>query len=192
MKRRLPQRPEADRWDDYFEPGERLLWQGAPEPGLKMAPLMVFLSLFGVPFLGAGVAVFASGLHQAAQLDSASGVGFGLFLTVFGLPFIAMGAGLVFGPWYAALTAHRKVRYALSDRRAYIAKSWWNHTLESYRIRPDEPVELVQGRNDTVWFHVGDEVDSDGDRATRRAGFENIADGRKVYGLLRAIQRDGQ
>ena len=28
----------AEAWDDYFDPGETLLWQGAPERSVKISP----------------------------------------------------------------------------------------------------------------------------------------------------------
>ncbi|TAG11990.1 MAG: hypothetical protein EAZ40_16375 [Rhodobacterales bacterium] len=96
---------------------------------------------------------------------------------------------LVFGQWIAASQAHRRIRYALSTRAAYVAQSWWTHSLDSYPILPGTSIGLAKGRlADTVWFHTMTQKDSDGDRSTTRIGFENIADGDQVYGLLRSIQ----
>lgn len=179
-----------ERWEDYFEPGETLLWQGAPAPGLRVTPLMVILTLLGLPFLVVGVMATLTGLDQLAQRGAAAATGYGAFMALFGLPFIAAGLALAAGPWYAALKAHEKIRYALSDRRAYVARSWWGHKLDSYPIGPEDPIELQQGRTDTVWFSTVDSRDSEGGPVRERTGFHQIADGRTVYDLLRRIQRE--
>lgn len=67
-------------------------------------------------------------------------------------------------------------------------EDWWNHTMESYPITTESYLELEQGRADTVWFSKLQNDDSDRDQSTKKTGFENIADGKKVYALLRKIQ----
>ncbi len=182
--------PSPEDWADYFEPGETLLWQGAPRRGLRITPLMIFLSLLGLPSTVAGGMAFLTGLEHLGTPDSATG--YGLFMLLFGLPFVAAGLALTFGPWYAALKAHEKVRYALSDRRAYVANFWWKRTMESYPIGPEDPIELEQGRTDTVWFSSVLSHDSEGGKTRERTGFHGISDGRQVYDLLRQIQKGGK
>jgi hypothetical protein len=179
----------AETWEQYFQPGETLLWEGAPKPGVHGYAKIISMALFGLPFLvmGGGLCIF--GLYMFLGDDAWEGMGLGLFMTLFSLPFVGVGAFLVFGQWIAAKEAHRRVRYAVSSRCAYVAQSWRKHTLDSYPILPGTSITLEKGRNaDTVWFHAHVEKDSDGDRTTTRIGFENIADGDRVYHLLRSIQ----
>lgn len=177
----------ADRWEDYFDPGETLLWQGQPRQGARLSFFMVFLALFGLPFLIAGLAVFGSGIAGIAKFDAGlGGVLLGLFLLFFSFPFIGAGAAMIFGPWYMQANAHRKVRYALSNRRAYIATQWWSKKLQTVRIAADATVTLENGKD--VYFRTEVGKDSDGDRTTERKGFENIADADEVYRLIRGIQ----
>lgn len=181
----------ADAWEDYFQPGETLLWEGAPRPGVHERAKLIGLTLFGMPFLVIGTGVFITGLTMFFGAKSWADTGLGLFLTLFSLPFMGVGAFLVFGLWIAATQAHQRIRYALSNRCAYIAKAWWTQSIESYPILPGTAMGLDKGRrSDTVWFHVRDQKDSDGDRSTTRVGFDNIADGDHVYRLLRSIQMD--
>lgn len=179
----------ANSWDAYFQPGEALVWEGAPKPGVHGWPKIIGLALFGLPFLIVGVVFFFVGLNQAATGGTLADVGLGLFFAVFALPFAGAGAAMVFGQWWAAKEAHRCIRYAISTRCAYIAKSYWSRSIESYPILKSSALGLEKGRSaDTVWFHVQTEKDSDGDRTTTRISFDNIAEGDKVYTILRSIQ----
>ena len=178
----------ADTWEDYFQPGETLLWEGAPKPGLYGMPKLIGLALFGLPFLVIGTGICVAGLTMLLG-PSWMDLGIGLFMAAFSIPFAGLGAFLVFGQWIAAMQAHRRIRYALSTRCAYIAQSWWTHKIESYPILKSTSIGLEKGRRaDTVWFHVRAEKDSDGDQSTTRIGFDNIADGDGVYRILRNIQ----
>ncbi|MDF2141000.1 hypothetical protein [Paenirhodobacter sp. CAU 1674] len=177
------------RWEDYFLPGEKLLWQGAPVPGFHAWPMAVFMTLFGIPFLAAGGGLSLGGLFFAFQAKSATDLGGTLLAAVFGLPFLAVGLFLVVGQWIIAAQAPRRVRYALSTRAAYIAKHYWGRDLAIYPILRSSGLELKTGRRAaSVWFYSQRETDSDGDERTQRAGFENIADGEKVLRLIRELQ----
>lgn len=181
-----------DTWEAYFDPGEKLLWQGAPVSIVFPGFGGLFISAFGMPFFLAGwgmMVVSIAGMFGVSW-DGFSGLGAGIFLFFFSIPFAVIGTGMVLGPWFSGPFSARRVRYALTDKRAYIAKNYYKRQMESYVISPGDPIELVQGRKaDTVGFHVRHGRDSDGDRTTEKVAFENIADGEAVYHLIRKIQR---
>ena len=175
------------RWP--LRPGETLLWEGAPAPGFHQRGKAAFLMVFGLPFLILGVALFFFGLRRLTQAATTSDAGLALFLTAFALPFGGLGAFLVFGPLVEARTASRDIRYALTTRAAYIARSGRFPSLKVYPILPSTALELEPGtRAGTVWLHARLERDSDGDLGTTKAGFENIAEGEKVFLLIRELQ----
>ncbi|MBL9047936.1 MAG: hypothetical protein JNK34_11615 [Tabrizicola sp.] len=179
----------ADDWQSYFQPGETLLWEGAPKPGVYGWPKIVGLGLFGLPFLIVGIGVFATGIRQIFVGGGWGDVGLGLFFAAFAIPFAGVGAQMVFGQWWAAAEAHKRLRYAVSTRCAYVAKSYRTRSIESYPILRGTALGLEKGKDaDTVWFHVISERDSDGDRTTTRISFDNIADGDRVYAILRSVQ----
>ena len=179
----------AESWNAYFQAGETLLWEGAPKPGVYGWPKIIGLAIFGLPFLIPGIGMIIFGGAQVIRAESWGDVGLGLFLSIFGLPFAGVGAAMVVGQAWASAEAHKRLRYAVSTRCAYIAKSYWTKSLESYPILPGTALGLETGhRADTVWFHVHNERDSDGDRTTTRISFDNIAGGDEVYRLLRSIQ----
>ena len=172
-----------------LRPNETLLWQGAPVPGLHQRGKAIFLMCFGLPFLTIGLALFFYGLHRLTQAPTTSDAGLALFLTACALPFGGLGAFLVFGPLVEARTASRDIRYALTTRAAYIARSGRFPSLKVYPILPSTALELEPGtRAGTVWLHARLERDSDGDLGTTKAGFENIAEGEKVFLLIRELQ----
>ena len=182
--------PKHDRWEDYFEPGEVLLWQGAPEPGAKSVWGVLALSIFGIPFLLAGLFTAGQGISAFFRQDGLMPIGLGLFLVAFSVPFILAGIAMSVGSWLASIHGHKYIQYALTNKRAYIAKSFIKHAIDSYVIGPDNVITLEQGRFDSVKFTTLHSRDSDGDKITKSVGFDWISDGRAVYQLIRDIQKE--
>jgi hypothetical protein len=178
-----------DGWSAYFRPDETLLWEGSPIPGFHQRGKSIFMMVFALPFLLIGIAVFISGIYRITLSETLSDAGLAIFFTAFGIPFGAIGAFFFFSPLIQARTAARDVRYALTNRAAYVARSTFGRKLSVYPILPHTALELEHGsRASTVWLHARLERDSDGDLGTTKAGFENIAEGEKVYHLIRNLQ----
>ena len=179
----------GESWQDFLSPGERLLWQGAPEPGIYDIGKRLLLSAFGTPFLGGGVMCLAFSLLSLGSGEGMASIGLGLFLAVFALPFLAVGLYLVALQWIEAMQTHKRIRYALSDRAGYVARRYWRRTLEVFPILPQTAVELAERRGVfTVWLHTRRQHDGDGDTTTEKLGFENIAEGREVFAIIRGLQ----
>ena len=182
-----------DRWEDWFQPGEVLIWEGAPQPMVRSLFQGLFFTAFGLPFLGAGLFVSGMGLGYLfgfADDWSLWHIALGIFLTAFGVPFIAVGAGMVFGPWVYAYLSPRRFRYALSNRNGYIASRLWTRKMEVLPIRADTRIETETHKNGcmSIWFYAEHYKDSDGDDASKRKGFVALEDGMDVYRLIRAQQ----
>lgn len=172
-----------------LRPGETLLWEGAPVPGFHQRGKAIFLMLFGLPFLLIGVALFFYSLLQLPKAATFSDAGLDLFLTAFSLPFGGIGAFLVLGPLVEARTAPRAIHYTLTTRAAYVQRTGRFPSLKVYPILPHTALELEPGtRASSVWLHSRQERDSDGDLGTTKAGFENIAEGEKVFQMIRDLQ----
>jgi hypothetical protein len=176
----------ADSWESYLQPGERILWEGAPEPGVRNRARLVFLSLFGVPFLVFGIGGTTVALREIFWNGN---LWIGLVTLALGLIFSLVGYTLVAHQWVEAARAHRTTRYALSTRAAYVARQSRKRSLECYPILPKTALELEHaGGYDNLWFHARSEDDSEGGITTSRVGFEGIRDGTEVYRLMRGIQ----
>lgn len=180
----------AESWHDFFEPGEKLLWEGAPEP-LGIPGLGgIALSIFGMPFFGAGLFILYSAITGQTIPDDSGGTWQGIWLFLFGTPFFLVGAALFLGPWFYYALSHLYVRYALSNRAGYITVRFLGRRMKMYPIDPLTDVEIEFGRHSSVFFHKGYRKDSDGDVIDVRTGFENIRDGRAVYDMIRRVQKD--
>ncbi len=179
----------TDRWEDWFEPGETLLWEGGPAPGVRHPFRNVFFTAFGLPFLFGGLAVFGAGIAMGASLGSVWSVLGAVGLMAFSIPFLAVGIGMVAGPWYHDLMMHRRGRYAVSTRAGYVATRWWGRDMNVIPIRHETRIEYDENRDGTgsVWFHFERVVDGDGDASTQKQGFEGLASPREVYDVIREV-----
>lgn len=182
-----------DRWEDWFQPGETLIWEGAPAPGFRQIPRNILLGLFGLPFLGAGTFTCYFGLTQLVG-GSIGGLVSGIFIIAFGAIFVVVGGAMVFGTWLEEILAPRRTRYALTNKCGYIATRMFRRTMQVLPIRPDTRVETQENIDGTmtVYFHFETTRDSDGDQRLEKKGFEGLADGQEVYRLIRGLQsREG-
>ncbi|MDP3263540.1 MAG: hypothetical protein U1E06_24795 [Tabrizicola sp.] len=172
-----------------LRPDETLLWAGAPVPGFHRRRVTFFMMLFGLPFLISGVSLFLYSLLLFPQAATVPDGGNALITTVFSLPFAAFGGFLVLGPIFEARSAARDTRYALTTCAAYVIRQGQFPSLKVYPILPSSALELERGtRASTVWVHSRRERDSEGDLGTTKAGFENIAEGEKVFAMIRDLQ----
>jgi hypothetical protein len=176
----------AASWDSYLQPGERILWEGAPLPGIRNRGRLVFLSLFGLPFLLGGIFGTVVSLRHIFWLGE---VGIGLVTLAVSAVVGLVGYALVVHQWTEAATAHRSTRYAVSTRCAYIARQGRKRALECYPILAKTALEVEHCQGyDNVWFHTRIEDGSEGGLSTSRIGFEGIRDGTEAYRHLRSIQ----
>lgn len=155
-------------------------------PGIRNRGRLVALTLFGLPFLLAGLGGAAIGVHLVLWKGQ---IGVGLVATAIALCIGLMGYVLVVHQWVDAARSHQTTRYALSTRAAYVWKDGAKPMLSVYPILPGTPIELERcAGHDSLWFHVRREDDNDGGTKTTRIGFEGVDDGAKVYRLMRSIQ----
>ena len=179
-------------WQDYLDPGERILWTGQPEQGLRFTRQRLFGSFLGLFVLG--FALFwtagASGglwMPGGPKLEGSLGWFFIIF-PLFGLPFIAIGLYATIGHFFHDARIRGRTRYALTNRRALIAVASATRKLTSWPIRPETVIDYQPGQPATIHLATDVSRDSDGDITRTRVGFDLIADGAQVYRLIRDIQ----
>lgn len=177
----------APRWEDHLLPGERLLWQGRPQPFAQGPIWRAVITLIGIAllifagFTGWLTSVLSSDDGIAALAGTFAGGAMTLSAAAFGLWLIAT-------QWLARLDRSTWTAYALSDRAAYIRYTNLSPKLEIYEIRPETAIEHHKSRRgDTIQFHNHREEGSDGP-VTVRAGFRNIANGAHVAALIAEVQ----
>ena len=167
-------------WEGILDPGERILWQGRPDQRFHVDGGDLFGAGFGLIF--AGFAVFW--MLMAARMDAP--------FWMFGLIHFSVGVGLVFKTILGPTLQRRQTWYTLTDRRAFIAtdSARKGRRLQSYPIDPDIRISFFEGPPDTLHFARETRTTDKGRTYTVPLGFDRIADGHKVFALLRQVQRD--
>lgn len=157
-------------WDDILEPGETVVWSGAPAPA---GPGGKFLSNVLAPafFVAIGLAVANSGGSAA----------------LIGVGFAALALWLTVLRKRGRTRANATTRYLLTDRRAVIATPTAGAPrIESFPITAQTRLRLA---GNGVFF--GERRITDRDRGVKvmPAGFTGLADAGAVHDLFLQIQR---
>lgn len=171
-----------DGWEDILEPGEQILWQGQPDGAFRLDWGDAIPAATGL--FGAGFSVFWAWdvFHRGHQM------------WVVGLIYFFVSLGMMVARPVGSWWMRRHSFYSLSNSRAFIASDYplRGRVLRFWNIRPDSPVEFIEGDVQTVNFASETRRSLRGTSTTRQIGFEGIHDGRKVIGLMRAIQRGAE
>lgn len=165
-------------WDGLLDPGEVILWQGAPDPGLRIGFGQIASAAFGLLF--AGFALFW--MIGASRADG----GF----WAFGLIHFSVGVGIILGGLFWPTIRRRRTFYSLTNKRAFIATQlpFPSRSLKSYPITQNTVLDLIDGRFTSVHFATEFRRSKNGHREVP-VGFEDLPDGRNIYNLLRQVQR---
>lgn len=165
-------------WDGILDADEEILWQGRPDGKVVFKPGNITLFLFGLFFAG-----FA--LFWMVMAASAGG-----FFWAFGLIHFAVGIGMSFGALFWSAYRRRNSWYTLTNRRAFIATEMplVGRRLKSYPITETTVLDFDSGTPATIHFAEETRRTKNGTR-TVKIGFERIDDGRRVYGLIREVQK---
>ncbi|WP_204115666.1 aspartate carbamoyltransferase catalytic subunit [Shimia biformata] len=170
----------SDPWQGLLDPGETILWQGRPEPGISCGAGNIMTSAFGLVF--AGFALFWMIMASRA----------GGFFWMFGLIHFSVGIGLAFGPFLFGAYRRRHTWYTLTDRRGFVATDLpvVGKRLKSYPIDAGTVIDFLPGPPPSIHFAEEFRRTKNGRRRVP-VGFERIADGTEVYKLMRGIQTGG-
>lgn len=165
-------------WDGILDEGERIVWQGRPDPSFHLSIGTVFIAVFGLFFAG-----FA--LFWMVMASRAGGV-----FWMFGLIHFSAGVGIIFFGTYWDTLRRRGTWYTLTDRRAFIATNlpFKGKRLQSYPITAETALDFTAGPQATIHFAREERRGNKGRRYTVPVGFERIADGDAVYRLFRKVQ----
>lgn len=170
---------EVPGWQGILDPGERIVWQGRPDPGFDVPAREIPQGVFALFF--SGFAVFW--MSKAAE--------FGGAFWMFGLIHFSVGLGIFWKAIFGTTARRRRTWYTLTDRRAFIATDFpfKGRELKSYPISADTPITYRAGPLATIHFARERRTGQKGRSYTVNIGFERIAEGDKVIALLRKAQR---
>ncbi|MFZ1467396.1 MAG: hypothetical protein WAT09_00285 [Paracoccaceae bacterium] len=188
-----PPAPVPAGWEGILQPGEQILWQGQPRPGIDWTSLDYGRILFGLVF--GGFATF----WMVTAIWVGSGTPVSLIFPLFGLPFLGVGLRMVGEQLWLDQRRLRGTYYTLTDRAAFVAiQIRGRRDLQRYPLKPGLPVSLDDsGDTGNVWF--GDQTggahssrltgmnqprSGRRDASRQKIGFERIDRPREVWHLL--------
>lgn len=131
--------------EPLLQAGERLLWQGAPDPGMVFARQDLFLVPFSLLW-GAFAAVW-----EASAVAARTAVG-----ALFGAPLVVFGLYLVAGRFLYKWRDRRRTRYAVTDQRAVAVRLGGRQVLHAPIGGPMAVLRRRDGRHGSVvWAVLG-------------------------------------
>ena len=170
-----------------MDPGETVLWEGQPS---GKAFILGKEDVFLIPF-----SLFWGGFALFWNV-TVWGSGAPVFALIWGLPFLAVGFYIVIGRFLVAAARRRGTRYALTNKRAFIACRFWGQSLREMRITPTTPLALKPGARGSVTFgEVSGVLKGMGGWGVWSGSspdftFAHIGDPETVYQTVRALQRE--
>lgn len=168
-------------------PNETLLWSGQPCKGIVFrasdAAMVPFSLLWG------GFAIF----WETAAVRSGNPV-----MIVWGIPFVIVGLHMIFGRFFTEAKKREKTYYAVTNERAIIIAGWFTSKVTSLNLRTMGDISLEQKSDGsgTVTFGPKNARPWWNNRGSWQFGqqqgapaFEMIQDAKKVYEIIRGVQR---
>ena len=110
-----------DSFQPYLLSGERILWNGSPDPGRLLTRADIFLIPFSL--LWGGFAIF---WEAAVVLAGASHGGPPLFFVLWGIPFVVVGQYFIWGRFLYKRWDRRRTLYAVTNQRILVLRGKTN------------------------------------------------------------------
>jgi hypothetical protein len=168
---------------------ERLLWSGAPRPGILVRGADAFLIPFSL--LWCGFAVF----WEYSVLSSRAP----FFFKLWGIPFVLVGLYFVIGRFVIDAQQRAKTYYGLTNERVIIVSGLVGRRVKSLSLKTLNEVALTEkpDRSGTITFGESNPYRSmfggmpwPGMGQYVPPSFELIPNAKVVHEMIRAAQRD--
>jgi hypothetical protein len=175
-------------WEGLLSAGESILWQGPASPKISFQNTDIMSTLMGLFFMGFSL----FWIRMASEISGGSNMpGPTNLFPLFGLPFFLIGLYNAIGHVFWKAYLRQSTHYTLTNKRAFIAAAhpFKGKTLTAHDIGAGNDVTLTEGPPDSVWF-AQKTVRNGKHSYTKPVGFEHISEGRKVFALIRDIQKD--
>lgn len=158
-----------------LQPGEQLLWYGAPSQGFRLQKQDWFMIPFSI--LWCGFAIFWT------LGASAAGGAFGLF----GIPFVAVGLYITLGRFFHDAYRRKRTYYGVTDQRVILLEPKAIKSLPYHQI----PVlELERHGNGTGTIYLSEQLHGYRNGRHRaygeRTALRFVSDAARVYGIIQS------
>jgi hypothetical protein len=167
--------------------GERLLWSGRPQQGIRLRPSDALMIPFSL--LWCGFAVFWEVGVAATKAP--------FFFKLWGIPFVLVGLYMVFGRFFVEARMRRQTFYGVTSERIIIVTGLFSRQTKSLQLRSLSDISLSE-RTDgsgTVTFGpqylMAPRVPAGWPGAGHYAApsFDLIDRAKEVYDLIRRTQK---
>lgn len=175
----------GEAWQDFLFEGEELLWEGAPATGPRPTK-------FGIVFTVLGALImYIFGPVAVRALSSSSGSSEVLIIGGLAVAMFALGLWMAVGIWLLDIRKRKATRYALTNRRAFVASALAGRKMLTYAIKPHYRPLLLKGWMDEVTFGEEDWFDPKTGAKTKRAiSFTLLKDGQEVYDIITKVSTE--
>ncbi len=169
----------GEAWQDFLFEGEELLWEGAPGTGLRPTKFGVVLTVLGA------LIMYFFGPVAVRALSSGSGSSEALIIGGLAAAMFLLGLWMAVGIWLLDIRKRKATRYALTNKRAFVARAFAGRNMLTYAIKPHYRPLLLKGWTDEVTFGEEDWFDhKTGAKIQRAISFTFLKDGQEVYDLI--------
>ncbi|NTF42371.1 PH domain-containing protein [Rhizobium rhizogenes] len=134
---------------NYFLPGEKLLWLGRPKQGLMFSKRDVLQVPFSL--LWGGFAIFWE-IMAVRQANAP------LFFRLWGVPFILIGLYLIVGRFALDAFVRARTQYAVSDQRIIVLREGWFSKLLTMSLDRLPALDLDQKGDGTGTISFGSDA----------------------------------
>ncbi len=167
--------------------GEKLLWSGQPQGGMRLRSSDIFLIPFSL--LWGGFAIFweVNVISRGAPL----------FFWLWGIPFILVAVYITLGRFFVDARNREQTYYAVTDERIIILSTLFGHKVQSLSLRNLPEISLSQKADGTGTitfgsigpFNAWGSTSWPGSGHYQVPSFEMIERVREVYDLIQTAQQ---
>ena len=176
---------DGEAWEDFLLVGEELLWQGAPDTGPRPTKLGVILTIIGAIFI-----YYFGGLAMRTLFSGSDDSGVLIIGAIAALMFL-LGLWMAVGIWLLDIRKRKATRYALTNKRAFVASALAGRKMLTYSIKPYYRPLLLKGMMDEVTFGEEDWFDpKTGAKIKRAISFKFLKDGQEVYDNITKVSTE--
>lgn len=158
-----------------LQPGEQLLWEGAPERGFRLQRSDAVTIPFSLVWCGFLCLIIGPQLRMVAMVP---------LMGLIYVPFILAGAYLLVGRFFFRARRLAAAQYGVTDKRVILV-SRRETVFLMYGQIPMLQKEIRKDGTGTIWFRPPTSYGAGKHRhRVPGVGFEEIADAERVYRLI--------
>jgi hypothetical protein len=185
--------------EEQLRPGERLLWKGKPDLGIRFRPSDGFMIPFSL--LWGGFAIFW--FYSAFNIATKSGQPEAFLFSAFGIPFVLFGLYFIFGRFIVDAKMRSKTEYAVTNQRAIIQSGMLSRKIKTVNLQSIPDISYAERSDGSGTVTFGESTSSyswatggfyfPGMSSKQAPAFEMIPDVKRVYDLIleSKSKRDG-